>query len=89
MAGGVCVGACEQASAPGTFSGHTLAHRELRNSHPAYFSAMGNQRLVSSLTKVTLFVGEKSTLNLQCCVYYHKNYMQYNIIYSHICVYIF
>lgn len=40
MAGGVCVsrevgvGACEQASAPGSFSGHILAQRKLRNAVP-------------------------------------------------------
>lgn len=35
-----CVGACQQAFAPGFFSGNILAHRTLESPHPAYFTPL-------------------------------------------------
>lgn len=52
----VGVGACEQASAPGSFSGRILAHRKQEPRALAYFNNMGKWGLASSLTKISWFV---------------------------------
>lgn len=69
------MGACEQASAPGFFLGHILAHRRRRN--PVAWLTLATWESGDWFLPFPklLDLCERKASRIECCVYLHKYYV--------------